>query len=106
MCFYELIYEPLLGLEQRNVDLSLQAKDTPACRNYRQYITEILSQQDLGRGVVNRTVVDPMVPRLSRFAGSNLAGVNGFFSECKNPECDLLWKGNKAMGPVSYIYGT
>ena len=28
------------------------------------------------------------------------------FSEHKNPEYDFLQKGNKAIGPVSYIYGT
>ena len=28
------------------------------------------------------------------------------FSERKNPEYDFLRKGSKAMGPVSYIYGT
>ena len=48
-----------------------------------------------------------MVPLLSyspldpRFAGSNPAGVDGFFSERKNPEYDFLWKGSKAVGPVS-----
>ena len=36
-----------------------------------------------------------------RFAGSILAGVDGFFSESKNPEYDFLQKGSKAMGPVS-----
>ena len=47
------------------------------------------------------------VPRLSylpldpRFAGSNLAGVDGFFSDRKNPEYDFLWKGSKVVGPVS-----
>ena len=28
------------------------------------------------------------------------------FSEPKNPEYDFLWKGSKAVDPVSYIYGT
>ena len=41
-----------------------------------------------------------------KFAGSNPTGVDGFFSERKNPEYDFLRKGNKAVGPVSYIYGT
>ena len=27
------------------------------------------------------------------------------FSERKNPEYDFLWKGSKAVGPVSQIYG-
>ena len=53
--------------------------------------------------------VDPgaVVPWLSyslldpRFASTNPAGVNGFFSERKNPEYDFLQKGSKAVGPVS-----
>ena len=32
--------------------------------------------------------------------GSNSAGVDGFFSERKNPEYDFLQKGSKAVGPV------
>ena len=36
-----------------------------------------------------------------RFAGSIPAGVDGFFSERKNPEYDFLRKGNKAVDPVS-----
>ena len=36
-----------------------------------------------------------------RFAGSIPAGVDGFFSERKNPEYEFLRKGNKAVGPVS-----
>ena len=53
-----------------------------------------------------------MVPRLSylpldsRFAGSNPAVVDGFFSERKNPEYDFLRKGSNAVSPVLYIYGT
>ena len=35
------------------------------------------------------------------FAGSIPAGVDGFFSERKNPEYDFLRKGSKAAGPVS-----
>ena len=35
------------------------------------------------------------------FAGSIPAGVDGFFSERKNPENDFLRKGSKAVGPVS-----
>ena len=34
-----------------------------------------------------------------RFAGSNPAMVNGFFSERKNPEYDFLRMGSKAVGP-------
>ena len=37
----------------------------------------------------------------SRYTGSNPAGVDRFFSECKNPEYDFLRKGSKALGPVS-----
>ena len=36
-----------------------------------------------------------------KFAGSNPAGVDGFFSERKNPEYDFLRKGTKAVGPMS-----
>ena len=36
-----------------------------------------------------------------RFAGSNPAGVDGFFSERKNPEYDFLRRGRKAVGPMS-----
>ena len=49
----------------------------------------------------------PMVPWLSyspldpRFADSNPAEVDGFFSKCKNPKYDFLRKGSKAVGPVS-----
>ena len=56
---------------------------------------------------VNFVASNPVVPWLSyspldpRFAGSNLAGVDGFFSERKNPEYDFLRKGSKAVGPVS-----
>ena len=54
----------------------------------------------------------PVVPWLSysplepRFAGSNPAGFDGFFSKHKNPEYDFLRKGSKAVGPVLHIYGT
>ena len=37
-------------------------------------------------------------PLEPRFAGSNPAGVDGFFSERENPEYDFLWKGSKAVG--------
>ena len=40
-------------------------------------------------------------PLDQRFAGSITAGVDGFFSERKNPEYDFLRKGSKAVGPVS-----
>ena len=49
----------------------------------------------------------PVVPWLSysplnpRFADSNSAGVDGFFSERKNPEYDFLRKGSNVVGPVS-----
>ena len=36
-----------------------------------------------------------------RFAGSIPAGVDGFFSECKNPAYFFLRKGSKAVAPVS-----
>ena len=50
--------------------------------------------------------VNPVVPWLSylpldpRFAGSNPVGLDGFFSERKNPEYDFLQKGSKAVGLV------
>ena len=44
--------------------------------------------------------------RWSEVPGSNSAEVDGFFSERKNHEYDFLRKGSKAVGPVSYIYGT
>ena len=37
----------------------------------------------------------------SEVRGSIPAGVDGFFSESKNPEYDFLRKGSKAVGPVS-----
>ena len=40
-------------------------------------------------------------PRDPRFAGSIPAGVDVFFSLCKNPEYDFLRMGSKAVGPVS-----
>ena len=39
-----------------------------------------------------------------RFAGSIPAGVDGFFSERKNPEYDFLRKGGKAVCPVSQTF--
>ena len=47
----------------------------------------------------------PLVQWLSysldpRFAGSDPAGIDGFFSERKNPEYDFLRKGSKAVDPV------
>ena len=39
----------------------------------------------------------------SEVRGSNPAGVDGFFSERKNPESDFLRKGSKDVGPVSKI---
>ena len=61
--------------------------------------------------VYSRVASTPMVSWLSYspldpgFAGSNPTGVDGFFSERKNPEYDFLRKGSKAMDPVSKIYG-
>ena len=49
---------------------------------------------------------NPVVPCSSyspldpRFAGSNLAGVDGFFQSVTILS-DFLWKGSKAVGPVS-----
>ena len=40
-------------------------------------------------------------PLNARFAGSNPAEVDGFFSERKSPEYDLLRKRSKAVGSVS-----
>ena len=40
-----------------------------------------------------------------RFAGSIPAGVDGFFSERKNPEYDFFRKGSKAMVPVKKPQG-
>ena len=40
-------------------------------------------------------------PLNPRSVGLNLAGVDGFFSERKNPEYDFLQKGSRAVGPVS-----
>ena len=40
------------------------------------------------------------LPLDPRFVGSNPAEVK-FFSECENPEYDFLWKGSKAMVPMS-----
>ena len=48
--------------------------------------------------VVHWLSYSPLYPRL---AGSIPAGVDGFFSERKNPEYDFLRKGSKAGGPVS-----
>ena len=48
--------------------------------------------------VVQWLSYSPLAPRL---AGSNPVGVDGFFSERKNPEYDFLRKRNKAVGPVS-----
>jgi hypothetical protein len=44
-----------------------------------------------------------VVPKI---AGSNPAEAVGFFPGVKNPDYAFLWKGSKAVGPVSYIYGT
>ena len=58
------------------------------------------------------TVVDPGDPMVIIFAtGSEIRGFNPgrdrwIFSERKNPEYDFLRKGSKAIGPVTYIYGT
>ena len=41
-----------------------------------------------------------------RFAGSDSARLDGFFSERKNPEYGFFRKGSKAVGPVPLIYGT
>ena len=53
--------------------------------------------------VVQWLSYSPLDPR---FTGSIPAGVNRFFSERKNPEYDFLQKESKAVGPMSYIYGT
>jgi hypothetical protein len=45
----------------------------------------------------------PLVPKI---AGSNPAEAVGFFPGVKNPDHAFLWKGSKAVGPMSYIYGT
>ena len=47
--------------------------------------------------VVQWLSYSPLDPR---FAGSIPAGVDGFFSERKNPEYDFLRKGSKAVGLV------
>ena len=58
-------------------------------------------------GDVHHEPSSPVVPWLSyspqepRFAGTNPAGVDRFFSKCTNPEYDFLRKGSKAVGPVS-----
>ena len=76
-------------------------------------VVHVFAAMALGRGRgANRTLgrlypVDADPPGLSyssldpRFAGSNPTGVNGFFSERKNPEYDFLRKGSNAIGPVS-----
>ena len=46
-------------------------------------------------------VVQWLSPLNPRFAVSIPAGVDGFFSERKNPDYDFLQKGSKAVGPVS-----
>ena len=48
--------------------------------------------------VVQWLSYSPLDPR---FAGSNTAGVDGFFSERKDPVYDFLRKESKAVGPVS-----
>ena len=56
--------------------------------------------------------VDPDGPVVIILAsGSEVRGFDPgrgrwIFSECKNPEYDFLRKGSKAVGPVSWIYGT
>ena len=52
----------------------------------------------LSTPVVQWLSYSPLDPK---FAGSNPAGVDGFFSERKNPEYDFLRNGSKAVGPVS-----
>ena len=53
-----------------------------------------------------RSELTPVVPWLSyspldpRFTGSNPAGVDGFFSQRKNPEYDFLLKGIITVDPV------
>ena len=48
--------------------------------------------------------VDPGGPVVIILAsGSEVRGFDP--GEHKNPEYDFLWKGSKAVGPVSYIYG-
>ena len=58
-------------------------------------------------GTTKRYMSSPVVPWLSyspldpKFTGSNPAGVDGFFSDRKNPDYDFLRKESKAVGPVS-----
>ena len=60
----------------------------------------------------NLEVVDPGGPVVIILdCGSEVRGFDPgrgrwIFSERKNPEYDFLRKGSKAVGPVSYIYGT
>ena len=74
-------------------------------------LTYLLRYHDDGDVFLDRIVTGdsstPVVQWLSyspldpRFAGSIPAGVDGFFSELKNPEYDFLRKRNKAVGLVS-----
>ena len=48
--------------------------------------------------VIPWLLYSPLDPR---FTGLIQAGVDGFFSERKNPEYDFLQKGSKAVGPMS-----
>ena len=57
----------------------------------------------------NLILADPVVIILA--TGSEVRGFKSgrgrwIFLERKNPEFDFLRKGSKALGPVSYIYGT
>jgi hypothetical protein len=69
-------------------------------------ITCICDDNLISVPVIHSGFGDLVVSMLPKIAGSNPAEAVGFFPGIKNPEHAFLQKGSKAVGPVSYIYGT